>query len=111
MEKTLADCLHNNLLFFVLHGPPGPGKSRVIHALQKFAELLKLSSTVLITATTGAAAILLSAQTYHSALQLNTKRRSAKIVPLQLRARFLSRRILIDDEMPRLGTTGLSKID
>ena len=111
MENILADCLYNNLLFFVRHGPAGTGKSRVIHALQKFAELWNLSSTVLVTATTGAAAILLSAQTYHSALQLKPKRRSAKIVPPQLRARFLSLRILIIDEMSMLGTTGLSKID
>ena len=107
MENIHADCLHNNLLFFVLHGPAGTGKSRVIHALH---ELWNLSSTVLVTATTGAAAILLSAQTYHSALQLNPKK-SAKIVPPQLRAPFLSLRILIIDEMSMLGTTGLSKID
>ena len=98
MQHIFAASLHNNLWYFVLYRPTGTGKTRVIQALQKFADLLNLSNTILVTATTGAAAIILGAQTYHSALQLNCSVKS-KIVSSQLRACSLSIRILIIDEM------------
>jgi len=100
---------NEDTLYMVLHGPAGTGKSRVISALKCFAEGWSISHKLLITATTGAAAVLLGGSTYHSALGFS-KFSSGKIS--NERYQHMSKvTLLIIDEMSMLGVKGFLQIE
>ena len=94
----------------ILHGPGGTGKSHVISAVRHFAALWDLSSKILVTASTGVAAILIAGQTYHSALGLGRKRKRGP-TKASVSEYFEKLQLLIIDEMSMIGQSADRRID
>ncbi len=65
VERILVHNDETQLRFF-LSGPAGTGKSRVINALVDFARRWKCADSLVLTATSGIASVLIQGQTYHS---------------------------------------------
>jgi len=98
-------------MYMILHGAAGTGKSRVILALRFFAQGWGLEHYMLITATTGVAAVLLGGCTYQAALGFMVKGDGIKE---NVKKHFAEGHVslLIIDEMSMLGAKKeLSKID
>src|SRR5271154_3692295 len=103
-------------LLMGLFGEGGTRKSRVINAIRKWFQVRGMSDELLITATTGAAAVKIGGRTLHSAIGLRkdgkVNRVSKKVMDL-----WFNRHYLIIDEVSMMDTklfgnlqTQLSKI-
>jgi hypothetical protein len=101
--------LQANQLLAYLGGAAGTGKSRVIGAIRYLYGVMGKASGVVITATTGAAAVCLGASTIHTALGLMSKDLSA--APHAMKAKFAEVRLLIIDEISMFGEVLLRKLD
>jgi hypothetical protein len=108
----------------ILHGPGGTGKSYVIGALKHFAALWKISSKLLICASTGIASILIGGKTYHSALKLRREKVGGDVSsssssttgtnnqpPQKVLEYFMQLEVLVIDEMSMVGQKADRKID
>lgn len=96
----------NNQLLMGMFGEGGTGKSRVIDAICKWFSDLGREDEVLITATTGAAAIKVKGQTLHSALGIRKERNTTKsTVSARIRSLWRNRRYLIIDEVSMLDSS------
>lgn len=95
-----------NQLLMGMFGEGGTGKSRVIDAICKWFSDLDRKNEILITATTGAAAIKINGQTLHSALGIRKERNTAKTaVSARIRELWRNRRYLIIDEVSMLDSS------
>jgi PIF1-like helicase len=96
----------NNQLLMGIFGEGGTGKSRVIDAICKWFSDLDRKDEILITATTGAAAIKVNGQTLHSALGIRKERnRTKSAVSARIRSLWRNRRYLIIDEVSMLDSS------
>jgi len=96
-------------LLMGLFGEGGTGKSRVINAIRKWFQVRGMSDELLITATTGAAAVKIGGRTLHSAIGLRkdgkVNRVSKKVMDL-----WFNRHYLIIDEVSMMDTKLLGNL-
>ena len=96
----------SNQLLMGMFGEGGTGKSRVIDAICKWFSNLDRKDEILITATTGAAAIKVKGQTLHSALGIRKERNTTKsAVSGKIRALWRNQRYLFIDEVSMLDSS------
>ena len=68
LEDDSGDGSKFEKVFAFITGPAGSGKSRVIAAVQDFARRWEYTNSIMVAATSGAAAALIGARTWHNAL-------------------------------------------
>jgi hypothetical protein len=91
-----------------LAGAAGTGKSRVIESLQFLAGLIGKSSSVLVTAMTGAAAVNVRGATVHGALHLMS---DVEVVPSKLQGKLSMVSLVIIDECSMMDCTMFEKLN
>jgi hypothetical protein len=78
-EPCLSVADSNPQLLMGLFGEGGTGKSRIVNAICKWFEVRGMSDELLITATTGSAAVKIGGQTLHSAIGLRKDGKAGKV--------------------------------
>jgi hypothetical protein len=108
IETEASDSVAGGTFAFIT-GPAGTGKSRIIQAVTDLARRWECANIIRITATSGAAAALIRAQTCHSALGLS--RRAVKQPPRTKIDEWSPVGILIVDEISMAGSQLLYRIN
>lgn len=98
-------------LFAFITGAAGSGKSRVISAVTDFARRWDCSNIICLTATSGAAAALISARTWHSATGLNVDTAGDEKVGELLPPVWSPIGVMIIDEIGMMGANSLMRLD
>jgi hypothetical protein len=96
-------------LLIGLFGEGGIGKSRVISAIRKWFEVRGMSDELLITATTGSAAVKIGGRTLHSAIGLKKDGKAGK-VSKKIVDLWFNRQYLIIDEVSMMDAKLLSTL-
>ena len=97
-------------MFAFITGAAGTGKSRVIDAITDFARRWDASDVLCVTATSGAAAALIGARTWHSAVGFRPGSRASEPSAL-LRRVWCSIGVMLVDEIGMAGVRALWTID
>jgi len=96
-------------LLMGLFGEGGTGKSCVVSAIRKWFEVRGMSDELLITATTGSAAVKINGQTLHSAIGLKKDGKAGK-VSKKVMDLWFNRQYLIIDEVSMMDAKLLSTL-
>ena len=106
-----ASTEHKARMFAFVTGPAGSGKSRVIEAVNDFVRRWDCMNALCVAATSGAAAALIGARTWHSALGAFPGALITNPPSDKLRRAWSSLGVLIVDEIGMAGTRALYTID
>jgi ATP-dependent DNA helicase PIF1 len=92
-------------------GAAGTGKSHVITCVCALYRRFGVEKSVVVTAYTGAAAVILHASTLHSVLKLPVSGAPSANVPVEVRQRFEPVTLLVIDEVSMMGTALMRSLD